>query len=92
MTGFAVGFSVNGINAAKNTVATFSALGTYTLLATITDISGASVTSSVNVVVNTIVGTGGNDTIRLVRSNSTTLSVYINNPTAPAYSVAFSSL
>ena len=45
-----------------------------------------------NVVVNTIVGTGGNDTIRLVRSNSTTLAVYINNPTAPAYSVAFGSL
>jgi len=32
-----VSFSANGTNAAKNTVATFAAAGTYNLLATIAD-------------------------------------------------------
>ena len=47
----AVTFSVNGTNAAKNTVATFAAAGTYTLQATIAD-GAYTTTSSVTVVVN----------------------------------------
>jgi hypothetical protein len=45
-------FSVNGTNAAQNTTATFSAAGTYTLQATITDTGGLTVISSVSVTVN----------------------------------------
>ena len=45
-------FAVNGANGAKSTIVTFFQAGTYTLLVTITDGSGASVTSSVNVTVN----------------------------------------
>ena len=48
-----VSFSVNGTNAAKNTTATFGSTGTYALLASIRDASGLSVTSSVNITVNT---------------------------------------
>jgi beta-galactosidase len=48
----AVSFSANGNNAAKNTTASFSKAGSYTLAATIRDASGATATSSVNVVVN----------------------------------------
>jgi aryl-phospho-beta-D-glucosidase BglC (GH1 family) len=47
-----VSFSVNGNNAAKNTVATFSASGQYTFQVTITDPAGLSVTSSVPVTVD----------------------------------------
>ena len=47
-----VAFSINGTNAAKNTVANFSAAGNYAFLVTITDQGGKSVTSSVNVTVN----------------------------------------
>jgi regulation of enolase protein 1 (concanavalin A-like superfamily) len=45
-------FSANGTNAAKASTATFSRAGAYTFLATATDSSGLSVTSSVNVTVN----------------------------------------
>ncbi|MGA2583457.1 MAG: Ig-like domain-containing protein [Tepidisphaeraceae bacterium] len=45
-------FSLNGSNAAQNTVATFSAAGNYVLEATITDAGGLSTTSSVTVVVD----------------------------------------
>jgi hypothetical protein len=45
-------FSVNGTNAAKNTVATIYAAGSYTFQVTITDPSSLTVTSSVNVTVN----------------------------------------
>ena len=48
----AVSFSANGTNAAKNTVATFTKAGTYTLQATITDADGQSVSSSVTVTVS----------------------------------------
>lgn len=48
----AVTFSSNGTNASKNTVATFSQAGSYTLQVVIGDQSGQSVTSSVNVTVN----------------------------------------
>ncbi len=45
-------YSVNGTNAAKNTVATFSQAGSYTFLVTVKDAANATVTSSVNVAVN----------------------------------------
>ena len=46
-----VTFSANGTNAAKNSTATFTAPGAYTLQATITNLEGRSVTSSVTVTV-----------------------------------------
>lgn len=46
-----VSFSVNGTNSAKMVTATFSAVGTYDLVVTITDAYGATVSSSVNVIV-----------------------------------------
>jgi hypothetical protein len=48
----AVSFSVNGTNAAKTTTATFAKAGTYSFKVTVTDGSGFSTTSSVNVTVN----------------------------------------
>ena len=48
----AVSFSANGSNAAKNTTATFSKAGNYSFQVTITDPSGLTATSSVNVTVN----------------------------------------
>ena len=45
-------YSVNGTNASKNTTATFSQAGSYTFTVTISDDSGQTVTSSVNVTVN----------------------------------------
>jgi hypothetical protein len=48
----AVSFSANGTNAAKNTIATFTKAGSYTLQATITDADGQSVSSSVTVTVS----------------------------------------
>ena len=50
-------FNVNGSNAAKNTTATFSKAGAYTLQCTIKDAGGLSVTSSVNVTVNAVLTT-----------------------------------
>jgi len=47
-----VSFSANGNNAAKNTVATFSAAGVYDFQVTITNAAGQSVTSSVPVTVD----------------------------------------
>jgi len=47
-----VAFSSNGSNTAKSTIATFGKPGSYALLATIKDASGAAVTSSLTVVVN----------------------------------------
>jgi hypothetical protein len=46
-----VSFSANGTNAAKNTTATFTRAGVYTLQATIRDSGGLTVTSSVSVTV-----------------------------------------
>ena len=48
----AVNFSSNGQNASKNTVATFSAVGSYSFVVTITDQFGASTTSAVSLTVN----------------------------------------
>jgi hypothetical protein len=45
-------FSANGTNAAKSTVATFHAAGTYTFQVTITDVSGLTATSTVQVTVS----------------------------------------
>ena len=45
-------FSVNGSNAAKSTMVTFYAVGTYDFMATITDTVGQSVTSSVPITVS----------------------------------------
>lgn len=54
-----VNFSANASNAAKNTVATFSANGTYDLFVVIRDIGGQSAISTVTVTVNSIpTGTG----------------------------------
>ncbi|HEY7326286.1 MAG TPA: cellulase family glycosylhydrolase [Gemmataceae bacterium] len=47
-----VNFSANGNNAAKNTIATFTAAGQYSFQVTIADSSGQSVTSSVPVTVS----------------------------------------
>ncbi len=44
-----VSFSVNGTNAAKNTVATFGGAGDFNLLVTIRDVSGATTSSPVSV-------------------------------------------
>jgi hypothetical protein len=46
-----VAFSSNGSNAAKNTKATFTQAGTYTLRVTITDLDGLTVTSDVLITV-----------------------------------------
>ncbi len=48
----AVSYSANGSNAAKNSVATFTAAGAYNFLVTVTDTNGRTATSSVSVVVN----------------------------------------
>lgn len=48
----AVSFSVNGTNAAKNTVATFTRAGSYSFQVTIRDAQGLTATSNVNVTVN----------------------------------------
>jgi hypothetical protein len=47
-----VTFSLNGTNAAKNTIATFTDAGSYNFLVTIANASGVSVTSAVAVQVN----------------------------------------
>jgi hypothetical protein len=47
-----VTFSPNGTNASKNSTATFSAAGSYTLTATIRDAGGLTTTSSVGVTVS----------------------------------------
>jgi Ricin-type beta-trefoil lectin domain-like len=59
-----------------------------TVRATSGSISGS---AAVTIQLTTIIGTSGNDVIRLA-SNSTTLSVYINNPTTRAYAAPLSSL
>lgn len=52
-----VSFSVNGTNAAKNSTVTFQATGDYTLTASVQDVPGLAVTSSVRIrVVQTAVG------------------------------------
>jgi regulation of enolase protein 1 (concanavalin A-like superfamily) len=48
-------YSVNGTNAAKNTTATFSKIGSYTFLVTIADAVGHAITSSVDVTVNQVI-------------------------------------
>lgn len=55
----AVTYTSNGANAAKNTIATFTAAGTYFFRVTITDGTGRSATSNIKVVVNQTVATIG---------------------------------
>ena len=50
-------YSVNGVNAAKTTTATFSQTGNYVFQVTIADLDGFSTTSSVSVTVNQTVTT-----------------------------------
>jgi autotransporter-associated beta strand protein len=66
-------FSANGTNAAKNSVATFSAAGTYVLTATISDAGGLLATSSVTVTdrpTTQVNGNGNANIIRIVRSGA----------------------
>ncbi len=49
-----VTYSVSGTNAAKNTIASFTQVGTYVFTATITDTGGLSVTSSITVTVTSL--------------------------------------
>jgi glucose/arabinose dehydrogenase len=56
----AVSFSANGTNAAKNSVATFAANGTYELYVQIRDVGGQSAISNVTVVVNSVPTGAGN--------------------------------
>ncbi len=53
----AVSFSANGTNAAKNCTATFASTGNYTLTASVQDVPGLSVTSSIKVRVVQTAGT-----------------------------------
>ena len=64
-----VTFSVNGSNAAKNTVATFSKAGTYTFQVTITDPAQLSTTSRVSV---TVTQTSKSIALSLVSNNLAT--------------------
>ena len=51
-TGATVMFSANGTNAAQDTIATFNEAGVYNLKATITNLAGLTVTSTVSVTVD----------------------------------------
>jgi len=55
-----VGFSVNASNAAKNTVATFTANGTYSIFVAIRDAGGQTAISTVTVTVSSILTDTGN--------------------------------
>ena len=48
-------FSVNGFNSAKNTTATFTKVGTYNFLVTVTNAAGLSTTSSLSVTINSTI-------------------------------------
>jgi hypothetical protein len=73
-------FSVNGVNAAKNTTATFYNSGTYTFRVTITDAGGLTVTSSVSVNVTlavppTVAIAAAANPNPVINANTTALSV-----------------
>ncbi len=81
--------SVGSINSSTGVyTAPSTGVGSATVRATSGSVSS---TATVTVQLTTIVGTSGNDIIRLV-SNSSTLSVFINNPSTAAYSTPLSSL
>jgi hypothetical protein len=63
-----VTFGANGTHDAQNTTATFTKAGTYSFVVTITDLENRSITSSVNVTVNTML---------------TTIAVAPGNPSVP---------
>ncbi len=76
----------------NSSTAVYTAPSTGVGSATVRATSGSvSSMATVTVQLTTIVGTSGNDIIRLV-SNSSTLSVFINNPSTAAYSTPLSSL
>ena len=80
---------MGGINSSTGQyTAPSSGVGAATIRATSGSISG---TATVTVQLTTIAGTTSDDTIRLVQTGSS-LNVYINNPTTPAYSAPFASL
>jgi alpha-L-arabinofuranosidase len=81
--------SVGSINSSTGLyTAPTSGVGSATIRATNGSVSG---TAAVTIQLTTIAGTTGNDTIRL-SANGSSLNVYINNPTTPAYSAPLSSL
>ena len=96
--GAAVATTPNVTWAVTSGSGTITAAGLYTAgstpgSATVSATTAAGVvgTATVTVGSNVIVGTPGNDTIRLVRSGANLL-VYVDNPTAPAYTLPYASL
>ena len=73
-------FSLNGSNAAKNSVAVFSAAGTYDLQVTVTNAGGLSTTSSVSVTVDqtltSIVITPGNTALTVNTTQQFTATAF----------------
>ncbi len=80
--------SAGSIDTTGNYTAPPAGVGSATVRATAGSVSG---TATVTVQLTTIAGTVGNDVIQLTNDGST-LSVYINNSSAPAYTAPFSSL
>jgi len=72
-------FTVNGTNAAKNTVVTFFQVGTYNLAVTITDPSNLSVSPTLNVVVALAVVKAASATPNPVSGTTASLSVLGND-------------
>lgn len=68
-----VSFSSNGLNASKNTTATFSKAGSYVLRVTITDLGGLSVATTVGVTVS--------QTISAVTISPTTTTLHVSSST-----------
>jgi hypothetical protein len=93
-----VSFNINGTNAAKNAVATFTQSGSYTFTVTITNSLGQTTTSSVGVTVVPTVYSGptGADTyaIRLSPTNSLIEQIFVNTAetSPPTYSIALTQL
>jgi hypothetical protein len=88
-----VSFSANSTNSAKNTIATFTANGTYNFLVTITDISNLTATSTVTVTVSGIGSTANpGPTVtapaaanpNMVTGTTTALSVLASDPAGAA--------
>ena len=72
-------FSVNGTNAAKNSVATFFQIGTYTLSVTITDPDHLSISPTVNVMVNIALASAASATVNTVTGKTAALSMLAND-------------
>jgi hypothetical protein len=72
-------FSINGTNAAKNTIATFSQVGTYELQVTITDPSNLSTTATLNLAVTLATVSAASATPNPVAGSTTSLSILGND-------------